>query len=276
MRAAGGHAAHAAALRERGPDRDPGAPAAGRRSRRRSRARARGAGIAAAARSEPGRAAADRRRARGARQPPGTAHPAARAARPREPARAAGVRRGGRARRGARAPAGRPRGRDARAREADRRHRPPDPRDVRADLRGGGAQLRAARRPAVPRRAAAACGSWPSATGPARVLGGATPPSDDDEDGSDEAVENDPAAEEDLLGVEIEITPGRQGHEAADAAVGRREVDDRAGVPVCRVPGAPLPVLHPRRGRGRARRPEHRPLPGAACGSTPRTRSSSS
>jgi chromosome segregation protein len=42
--------------------------------------------------------------------------------------------------------------------------------------------------------------------GPARVLGGATPPSDD-EDGPDEAAENDPAAEEDLLGVEIEITP---------------------------------------------------------------------
>jgi chromosome segregation protein len=42
--------------------------------------------------------------------------------------------------------------------------------------------------------------------GPAQVLGGATPPSDD-EDGSDESVENDPAPEEDLLGVEIEITP---------------------------------------------------------------------
>ncbi|MGZ4306116.1 MAG: AAA family ATPase, partial [Solirubrobacteraceae bacterium] len=44
--------------------------------------------------------------------------------------------------------------------------------------------------------------------GPARVLGGATPPNDD-EDGSesDETVENDPVAEEDLLGVEIEITP---------------------------------------------------------------------
>jgi chromosome segregation protein len=38
------------------------------------------------------------------------------------------------------------------------------------------------------------------------VLGGATPPSDD-EDGSDEPAENDPAPEEDLLGVEIEITP---------------------------------------------------------------------
>ncbi|HET7048586.1 MAG TPA: AAA family ATPase [Solirubrobacteraceae bacterium] len=42
--------------------------------------------------------------------------------------------------------------------------------------------------------------------GPARVLGGATPPNDD-EDASDESVEDDPAAEEDLLGVEIEITP---------------------------------------------------------------------
>jgi chromosome segregation protein len=45
--------------------------------------------------------------------------------------------------------------------------------------------------------------------GPARVLGGAAPPSDEqeDEDGPDEAAENYPAAEEDLLGVEIEITP---------------------------------------------------------------------
>jgi chromosome segregation protein len=48
--------------------------------------------------------------------------------------------------------------------------------------------------------------------GPARVLGGAAPPSDDDEQHPDEA-ENEPEAqdteqEEDLLGVEIEITPG--------------------------------------------------------------------
>jgi chromosome segregation protein len=42
--------------------------------------------------------------------------------------------------------------------------------------------------------------------GPARVLGGATPPNDD-EDGSDEGTENEHEAEEDLLGVEIEITP---------------------------------------------------------------------
>src|SRR5207302_1605629 len=35
----------------------------------------------------------------------------------------------------------------------------------------------------------------------------------------------------------------------------------RARVPVRRVPRAALPVLHPRRGRGRARRREHRPLP---------------
>ena len=38
------------------------------------------------------------------------------------------------------------------------------------------------------------------------MLGGATQPNDD-EDGSDDAAENDPAAEEDLLGVEIEVTP---------------------------------------------------------------------
>jgi chromosome segregation protein len=45
--------------------------------------------------------------------------------------------------------------------------------------------------------------------GPARVLGGAAPPSDEqeEEDGPDEAAEDYPAAEEDLLGVEIEITP---------------------------------------------------------------------
>ena len=69
----------------------------------------------------------------------------------------------------------------------------------------------------------------------------------------------------DGLGVEIEITPGRQGDQAADAAVRRREVADRAGVPVRRLPRPAVPVLHPRRGRGRARRPQHRPLPHAAA-----------
>ena len=49
--------------------------------------------------------------------------------------------------------------------------------------------------------------------------------------------------------------------QAPDAALRRREVDDRAGVPVRGLPRPAVPVLHPRRGRGRARRPQHRPLP---------------
>ena len=43
--------------------------------------------------------------------------------------------------------------------------------------------------------------------GPARVLGGAAPPPDDDEERPDEAEAEDAGQEEDLLGVEIEITP---------------------------------------------------------------------
>jgi chromosome segregation protein len=53
-----------------------------------------------------------------------------RAARPGQPARAGGVRRSRGPRRGARDPAWRPGDRAARAREADRRYRPPDPGDV--------------------------------------------------------------------------------------------------------------------------------------------------
>ena len=59
--------------------------------------------------------------------------------------------------------------------------------------------------------------------------------------------------------------PRRQGDETPHAAVRRREIDDRARVPVRGLPRAPVPVLHPRRGRGRARRLEHRPLPHAAA-----------
>ena len=68
--------------------------------------------------------------------------------------------------------------------------------------------------------------------------------------------------------------PGRAGHrdrgharrqddEAAVAALGRREVTGRARLHVRRLPRPPVPLLHPRRGRGRARRPQHRPLPPA-------------
>ena len=53
----------------------------------------------------------------------------------------------------------------------------------------------------------------------------------------------------------------RQVDQAPDAALRRREVADRARVPVRGLPRPAVPVLHPRRGRGRARRPQHRPLP---------------
>ena len=58
---------------------------------------------------------------------------------------------------------------------------------------------------------------------------------------------------------------GRQDDEAPVAAVGRREVARRACLHVRRVPRAPLSVLHPGRGRGCARRHEHRPLPVAGA-----------
>ena len=58
--------------------------------------------------------------------------------------------------------------------------------------------------------------------------------------------------------------------------VGRREDDDRDRVPVQRLPRQAVPVLHPRRGRGRARRPQHHALPRPAPDRTPTARSSSS
>ena len=59
--------------------------------------------------------------------------------------------------------------------------------------------------------------------------------------------------------------PGRQVDEAPVAALRRREVAHGAGVPLRRLPRAAVPVLHPRRGRGRARRPQHLALPRAAA-----------
>ena len=55
--------------------------------------------------------------------------------------------------------------------------------------------------------------------------------------------------------------PAGQVDQAPVAALRRREVADRARLPVRGLPRPPVPVLHPRRGRGRARRPQHRPLP---------------
>ena len=68
----------------------------------------------------------------------------------------------------------------------------------------------------------------------------------------------------------------RQVDQAPDAALRRREVADRARLPVRGLPRPAVPVLHPRRGRGRARRPQHRPLPHASCAASPTARSSSS
>ena len=57
--------------------------------------------------------------------------------------------------------------------------------------------------------------------------------------------------------------PGRQVDPQALAALRRREVAGRAGLRLRRLPRPALPLLHPRRGRGGARRRQHRPLPAA-------------
>ena len=57
--------------------------------------------------------------------------------------------------------------------------------------------------------------------------------------------------------------PGRQVDPQALAALRRREVAGRAGLRLRRLPRPALPLLHPRRGRGRPRRRQHRPLPAA-------------
>ena len=56
---------------------------------------------------------------------------------------------------------------------------------------------------------------------------------------------------------------GGQGDPAAVAAVGRREGAGRAGLRLQRLPRPTVALLHPRRGRGGARRRQHRPLPAA-------------
>ncbi len=57
--------------------------------------------------------------------------------------------------------------------------------------------------------------------------------------------------------------PGRQVDPQALAALRRREVAGGAGLRLRRLPRPALPLLHPRRGRGRPRRRQHRPLPAA-------------
>ena len=97
--------------------------------------------------------------------------------------------------------------------------------------------------------------------GPRPVLGGGDaedPPSPEDAELAAEAEEEDDGRPH---GRRDRDHARRQGDQAAHAAIRRREVDDRARLPVRRLPRPPVPVLHPRRGRGRARRPQHRPLP---------------
>ena len=67
---------------------------------------------------------------------------------------------------------------------------------------------------------------------------------------------------EDMLttGIEVEARPPGQEGQAAVAAVRRRAVADRGGVPGGALQGPSQPVLRARRGRGRARRRQPRPL----------------
>ena len=67
-------------------------------------------------------------------------------------------------------------------------------------------------------------------------------------------------------GIEIEASPGPQAREADLAAVGRRALAHRDGVPVRDLHRAPLAVLPDGRGRARARRREPAPVPPARRG----------
>ena len=97
--------------------------------------------------------------------------------------------------------------------------------------------------------------------GPRPVLGGAEPPEAEEEP---EPEEDDEGPEDDM-GVEIEITPAGKSTKRLTLLSGGEKSLDGAGVPVRRLPRPAVPVLHPRRGRGRARRPQHRPLPRPAA-----------
>ncbi len=71
------------------------------------------------------------------------------------------------------------------------------------------------------------------------------------------------------LGIEVELRPAGQEDHAARDALGRREGARRDLLPLRALPREAVPVLPPRRGGGRARRRQHRPLRRAACAATP-------
>ena len=63
---------------------------------------------------------------------------------------------------------------------------------------------------------------------------------------------------EDDIGVEIEITPAGKAMKRLTLLSGGEKSMTAHRLPVRGLPRAAVPVLHPRRGRGRARRPQHR------------------
>ena len=67
-------------------------------------------------------------------------------------------------------------------------------------------------------------------------------------------------------GIEIEASPGRKRVQAHLAALGRRALAHRHGVPVRDLHGAALALLPDGRGRARARRREPPPVPAAGGG----------
>ena len=83
---------------------------------------------------------------------------------------------------------------------------------------------------------------------------------------------------DDLLntGVEIEVRPAGPQRPAGVAALGRRALDGRAGLPLRRVPQPALSLLHDGRGRGRARRREPAAASWPSCASSATRRSCSS
>ena len=166
----------------------------------------------------------------------------------------------------------------ARAARGHPRHRPPDPRDLRGDLRGGRAQLRGAGRRRVPgrlgaaaarqRRAAPASGARRAALPrSARATAPARAPRRRDADGAggEEAEAERGGRRRSCSGVEIEITPAGKSTKRLSLLSGGEKSMTALAFLFAVFLARPCPVLHPRRGRGRARRSQPRPLPRAAA-----------
>ena len=153
--------------------------------------------------------------------------PPPRAARAGQPACRGRVRAGQAARRRARGPARGPRAGADRAGQADPPDRPRDHSRVRGDLRRGRRQLQRADRAPVPgRQRPAAAGRGAEARAGARRQPSAEPAADAGAEGGEDAEAAEEAEIEDedpvdTAGVEIEVTPGRQGDPPPLAALRR-------------------------------------------------------